>query len=178
MKQKIITGIAFLATVALISGATYLAVASPGSESDPFITRSYLNDIFKPQFMNDVKTIEQEMTQKFNTRIAELEAQLASGGGGGSGQTVLGDTEKFRVVTLNRNQTLTCSVGTEIMLRIGTANGQGSVPALVNYTSGSTLSSGNALVTNNMYLVTIEGNGLRATADTVWVLVRGTYKIT
>jgi len=176
MKNKIITGIVFLATAALISGASILAVASPGSEYDPFVTLSYLNGDFKPQFMNEVKTIEQEMTQKFNTRIAEFEAQLKAGGGGG--QTVQGDADAFHVVTLRRNQSLTCSVGAEIMLRIGTANGLGSVPALVNYTSGGTLSSGSALTPNHMYLVTIDGNGLKATADTVRVLVRGTYKIT
>ena len=174
MKEKIITGVVFIAAVALISGASILAVASPGSETDPFITLSYLNDVFKPQVMNDAKAIEQEMTQKFNARIAELEAQLASGG---SGQTTPGSAEQFRVVTLNRNQTLTCSVGAEIMLRVGTANGQGSAPALVNYTSGGTLSAGSALTVNNMYLVTIEGNGLKATAETVRVLVRGTYKV-
>jgi hypothetical protein len=64
------------------------------------------------------------------------------------------------------------------MLRIGTANGFGSAPALVNYTDGATLAAGTALTTNHMYLVTIEGNGVRATADTVRVLVRGSYKIT
>jgi len=175
MKNKIITGIVFLSAVLLISGASILTVASPGTESDPFITRSYLTEVFKPLFMNDVKTIEQEMTQKFNTRISELEKQLQSGGG--SNKPVQVDAETFKVVTLNKNQTLVCSVGAEIMLRVGTANGLGTAPALVNYTSGATLSAGSALTTNHMYLVTIEGNGVKATANTVRVLVKGTYKV-
>jgi len=175
MKNKIITGIVFVAAAVLISGASILAFASPGTESDPFITRSYLKEEFTPLFMNEVKAIEQEMTKKFDARIAELEAQLQSGGG--SGQPAQGDAEKFHVVTLRRNQTLTCTAGAEIMLRIGTANGLGSAPALVNYTSGGTLAAGSALTANHMYLVTIDGNGLKATADTVRVLIRGTYKI-
>jgi hypothetical protein len=65
------------------------------------------------------------------------------------------------------------------MLRIGTANAYvgNSAPALVNYTNGGTLGNGAALAVNNMYLVTIEGNGITATAATVRVVVRGEYTI-
>jgi len=174
MKNKIFTGILILATVALISGASILAVASPGTQADPFITLSYLNEVFRPRVMDDVRVTEQEMTQRFNTRVATLEAQLQSGQGSG---TSAGEPDRFHVVTLRRGQALTCSVGAEIMLRIGSATGSGSAPALVNYTTGTTLSSGAELSTNHMYLVTIEGNGVRATADTVRVLVRGNYRV-
>jgi hypothetical protein len=65
------------------------------------------------------------------------------------------------------------------MLRVGTANAYvgNSAPALVNYTSGGTLGNGAGLTANHMYLVTIEGNGVTATAPTVRVVVRGEYKI-
>jgi len=175
MKNKIITGIVVLAVIALISGASIMAYASPGSQTDPFITLSYLMEKFRPQVMEEVSKKEQELTQKIDERITELEAEFQSSHGG-SGAPDSADT--FTVVTLRRGQSLTCSVGTEIMLRVGTATGFGTAPALVNSTSGTTLSSGSALVTNNMYLITLEGNGVRATADTVRVLVRGSYKIT
>ena len=175
MKNKIITGIVVLAVIALISGASIMAYASPGSQTDPFVTLSYLMEKFRPQVMEEVGKKEQELTQKFDERITELESEFQSSQGG-SGEPNSADT--FSVVTLRRGQSLTCSVGTEIMLRVGTATGFGTAPALVNSTSGTTLSSGSALVTNNMYLITLEGNGVRATADTVRVLVRGSYKIT
>jgi len=175
VKNKIIFGIVFLAAILLISGASMLVSATPGTQADPFITLSYLTDVFKPQVMTEVRNAEQEMTQRFNSRINELESQLQTGGGTAQNQT--GSSDEFQVVTLRRGQTLTCSVGTEIMLRIGTANGRGSAPALVNYTSGTTLSADAALTTNHMYLVTIEGNGITATADTVRVLVRGSHRI-
>jgi len=175
MKKRIFVGFAFIAAVILISGATMLA-STPGSQADPFITLSYLTNVFRPQLSTEIKTAEQAMTEKFNARIAALESQLQAGGG--SGQAAQGDPDKFHVVTLRRGQSLTCSVGAEVMLRVGTATGFGSTPSLVNYTSGATLSSGTALTANNMYLVTIEGNGVRATADTVRVLVRGIYKVT
>jgi len=176
MRRKISIGIVVLAFVALVSGASYLAFAAPGTTGDPFITLSYLTEVFRPQVMSDVQRTEREMTQRFQARIAELEAQLAAGQGGTS--TTPADADVFNVVTLRQGQTLACSVGTEIMLRIGTANGAGTAPALVNYTTGSTVAAGAALTANHMYLVTIEGNGITATADTVRVLVRGSYRIT
>ena len=178
MRNKIVNGIVTLAVTLLISGASVLALASqPGTQADPAVTLSYLNNVFRPQVMASVQETEQEMVSRFNARIAELEAQLQSGQPG-QHQGSLNPADTFAVVTLRNGQSLTSSVGTEIMLRIGTAQGFGSAPALVNYTTGSPLSPGSALTANNMYLVTIEGNGIRATAETVRVLVRGSYTIT
>ena len=175
MKTRVIVSIVVLAAVALVSGAGILAFASPGTQGDPFVTLSYLTDIFKPQIMEDVSRTEQELTQRFNARIEALEAQLESAQSAAPATPDAAD--RFSVVTLSRGQSLTCSVGTEIMLRVGTAAGFGSAPALVDYTGGETLTSGDDLVSNHMYLVTIENNGIRATADTVRVLVRGVYTI-
>jgi len=178
MKRKIFIGIAVLAAVAFVSGVSILAFAAPGSQDDPFITLSYLNEVYKAEIMSEIKKTEQDMTEKFNSRISALESQLQSGQGNITLTPAPGGADVFSVVTLRNGQSLTCSVGAEIMLRIGTATGFGTAPALVDYTGGATISSGTALTTNHMYLVTIEGNGVRATADNVRVLVRGSYKIT
>ena len=172
MKNRIITGILVLAAIGLVSGATFLAMAT---QEDPAITMSYLNNTFRQQMLEEVTKAGQELTRGFDARIAVLEADLKAGQGGSSQAS--NSAERFSVVTLSRGQSLTCAVGAELMLRIGTATGSGSAPALVDYTSGDTLSSGTALAANHMYLVTIEGNGIKATADTVRVLVRGTYKV-
>jgi len=174
MRKKFYTGIAVLAAVLLISGASILALASPGTTTDPLITLSYLTNIFRPQVMTETQGIAQKLTQDFDEKIKELEEKLSDNPGGTAPEP--GDV--FAVVTLSNGQTLTCPVGTEIMLRIGTANARGSsAPALVDYTSGATLAAGSALTTNHMYLVTIEGNGITATAATVRVLVRGNYTV-
>ena len=173
MKHKIAVGIAVFAAIALISGVSIMVFAAPGAQDDPVVTLSYLTSVFKAQVANDIKTVELELTEKFNSKITSLESQLQSGGTASSP----GSANSFSVVTLSNGQSLTCSVGAEIMLRVGSATGFGSAPALVNYTDGATLSSGTALATNNMYLVTLEGNGIKATADTVKVLVRGNYKV-
>jgi len=176
MKNKIIVGIVVLAAVVLVSGASILAFANPGTEVDPLITLSYLTDVFKPQVTEEMQKTEQDLIESFESRIAALEARLQAGQGGTSVSP--GPADVFTVVTLRRGQSLTCSVGVEIMLRVGTASGFGSVPALVNSTTGTTLSAGTALTINNMYLVTIDGNGVTATADTVRLLARGNYRIT
>jgi hypothetical protein len=44
-------------------------------------------------------------------------------------------------------------------------------------TGGGTLNSGGSLTANHLYLVTIEGGGLKATASTVMVLIRGPYTV-
>ena len=175
MKIKIITGILVLAVIALISGATLLAVAAPGSQEDPYITLGYLMNNFKPQVIVDVNNAAQELTRAVDTRISELEARIQANQGGAT--AITGGTEVFSVVTLTNGQYLTCSAGAEVMLRVGTATGHGTAPALVNYTSGDTLAAGTELTVNNMYLVTIDGNGVRATADSVRLLVRGSYTV-
>jgi len=170
MRNKLIISIVVLALVTLVSGATYLALASPGSPEDPFIVLSYLNDIFRPKLMEDVGKIESDINKKVDDRIALYGTQSGSG-------SKPEDSEVFRLVDLTNGQSLVCSRGTEVLLRVGTANGFGTAPALVNYTAGTTLSAGSALAANNMYLITIEGNGITATANLVRVLVRGDYKI-
>jgi len=173
LKRKFAISLVVAAAILLISGASILA-ASPGTAQDPVVTLSYLTNIFRPAVMNDVRNAEQEMIRQFETRLAELESRIQESG---AGQTAAGTADRFHVVTLSRNQTLSASVGTEIMLRIGTASASGSEPALVNYTTGETLSAGSGLTANHMYLITIEGNGIVATADTVRILVRGVYTI-
>ena len=176
MKRKLAIVIVVIAIAAFVGGTGILAFAELGTQDDPLITLSYLTEVFKKQVMDDAKKTEQELTQKLESRISELESRLQSSPSAPT--PIPGGANVFTVVTLNNGQSLTCSAGTEMMLRVGSASGFGSAPALVDYTDGATLSSGSSLTTNHMYLVTIEGNGARATAGTVRILVRGNYKIT
>ncbi|MCL2046468.1 MAG: hypothetical protein FWG88_08805 [Oscillospiraceae bacterium] len=175
MKSKLSSSIALIAAIILVYGVTMLATAAPGTQDNPFITMNYLENIFLTQIIDELKQTEKELTEVFDAKITELESKLAESQGGTI--ELPSDTDKFTVVTLSSGQSLTCSVGAEIMLRIGSASAVGNAPALVNYTSGNTLSEGEPLVVNNMYLVTIESNGIKATAETVRVLIRGTYSI-
>lgn len=150
--KRVKTIICALLAVCAIAGITVYAAYNYGTKDDPLITKSYLDEVLTPEL------------------IAEFSAQLdaAEGETGGA----------FRVVTLGKGQTVSCQVGCEIMLRVGTAAASGAdSPVMVDTTSGTTLENGGALVKNHLYMVTIAGNGLTASADTTKVLISGTYTV-
>ena len=162
-----------LAVVALF-GAMNLTVsvaAEPGSGQDPLVTVSYLNE----SFMNAIMTkVDQKIAQR-NEQIAQMLNGQTAQGGQTSGQ---GDTLTFSVVTLTNGQTLYGDIGCEVMLRVGSAVCvSASNPGLIDETDAGILNGGGELVKNHMYMMTIEGRGVKATAETTKVLVRGGYTI-
>ena len=113
-----------------------------------------------------------------DAKIAQRKSQIVQELGG---QTSIGGTttpSTFTVVTLSSGQTLTCDIGCEVMLRVGTATCVApSTPGLIDESAGSTLSNGGSLVQNHLYMMTVEGRGVKATAATTKLLVRGSYTI-
>ena len=153
---------ALVMTVAALSITAF--AADPGSEKDPLVTLSYLNETFLGQIMTKVD-------QKIAARNSQLLQQ--SGGGTGSASSV-----EFQVVTLSKGQTLTGDIGCEVMLRVGTASCMSpSSPGLIDETTAGTLNNGGALVTNHLYMMTIEGRGVKAGSATTKLLVRGSYTV-
>ncbi len=175
-KKKLLITLGVIVAVAFISGVSILAATSFGTTSDPLVTLSYLNQRLKPQIMAEVSAeisaAQASQQPALEARVNEFKASVDAKLGGSTAESA-----GFTLVTLSKNQTVTCSVGTELLLRIGTATATGSAPALVDSTTGGTLSSGGALSTNHMYMVTIQGNGFKATANTVKILIRGTYTV-
>ena len=159
---------ALLLVLMMLLGAMNVTVsvaAEPGSQQDPLITLSYLNDTF-------LNTILGKVDEKIAARNTEIVKQL---GGQPSGSE---SANTFTVVTLTQGQTLTGDIGCEVMLRVGTAVCYAdSAPGLIDETNASTLNDGGALERNHMYMMTIEDRGVEATADTVKVLVRGGYTV-
>ena len=147
--------------LALSAGLMTTALAAEaGSSGDPLVTLSYLNDTF-------FNTIMQRVDQK----IAERTGQALPGGTSSTAAS-------FVVVTLSEGQTLTGGIGCEVMLRVGSAVCVSpSDPGLVDETTASALANGGALAQNHLYMMTIEGRGVRATAGTVKVLARGSYTV-
>lgn len=138
-----------------------------GSSDDPLVTLSYLDEVFMKEVLGKV---DEEIAKRNQAIVKEMGGQV-TGADGGSVST-------FTVVTLTNGQVLTGDIGCEVMLRVGSAVCVApSAPGLINETSGTALNNGGALVANNLYMMTIEGRGVQATAATTKVLVRGTYTI-
>ncbi|MGX8698519.1 MAG: hypothetical protein ACSW8F_01140 [bacterium] len=172
MKKKLLIGIALVALIAVTAAVTAVAVGNYGSQSDPLVTLSYLDETVLPVLREEIAGQVEEkaaaLTEEFEAKLTE-EARNAG----------VSDAERFQVVTLTRGQVLRCKVGTELMLRVGSAASAGpDAPRLVDETTGTDVTAeGTVLEKNHMYLVTIVQNGLKATADTTKVLVRGEYTL-
>lgn len=174
MKKKLLIALCAFGAVTVIVGAAALAATSYGGSSDPLVTLSYINDVVKPELLSkfdsqlDAKIT--ELKGELDKKVAALESQYGSA-------AELAERSTYKVVTLENGQKLTGSVGTELLLRIGSASVYTTyTPGLIDTTMGSELNSGESLVKNHLYMVTIDGRTIKATAHTM-IVVRGDYTI-
>ena len=157
--------VVLLALSGILSTTVSLA-AEAGSEGDPLVTLSYLNDTF-------LNTILTKVDQKIAARNSQIAQQT-----GGQVTSDSGPVSTFTVVTLSSGQVLKGDIGCEVMLRVGSAVCVSpSSPGLIDETSAGTLNNSGALAQNHLYMMTIENRGVKATAATTKLLVRGTYTI-
>ena len=159
---------AAMLALSLVLSCTVSLAAEAGSSQDPLVTLSYLNDTFLGQILEKVDA---KIAQRNSQIVQQLGGQTTSGG------TTTAST--FTVVTLSSGQVLTGDIGCEVMLRVGTATCVApSSPGLIDESAATTLAGGAALVQNHLYMMTVEGRGVKATAATTKLLVRGSYTIT
>ena len=184
MKQKkwplrLLSGGLVTATLVVVA----VAAGQQGSQSDPLVTLSYLQQQALPQVLEDVdekvaarqSELEDKLSAVADGYAAEVEAALSGSAGTGSGSQTGGAV--YQVVELSAGQTLTGSAACELLLRSGTATCvSDSSPGLVDMTDGATLANGGALKANHLYLATIEGRGVRA-STAVTIMVRGEYTV-
>ena len=148
----------------MLNATVTVAGAVAGGSDDPLVTLSYLNDTFLGEILN-----------KVDEKIAARNSQIVQQLGGTMGSST---SSTFTVVTLTSGQVLTGEIGCEVMLRVGAAVCvASSSPGLIDETTAGTLNNGGALAQNHLYMMTIEGRGVKATAATTKLLVRGSYSI-
>lgn len=163
------------------------AAANYGSEDDPLVTASYIEDVVRPEIDEQ---IEEALEQKENEILETLENNGASAGSAELSDALIeeiaaraaqkvsvGAAESWQVIKVPSGKTLTGKVGCQIMLRIGSAScvSSGST-GLIDMSDGTVLGSGGALRTNHLYMVTIDGRGLKAAGDAT-VLIKGPYSV-
>ena len=169
-----------LASLTILS-ISVAAAGTAGSSSDPLVTLSYLNEKFLPELMTRV---DEKLAARTDTASKELRAQvdadikrLEEKYGSQTGASV-GTVDSFAVVTMTNGQVLYGAIGCEVMLRVGTASVVSpSSPGLIDSTGGTTLDNGAGLTKNHLYMMTISDRGVKATAATTKLLVRGTYEV-
>jgi len=161
-KKTIIIGCA-AAVVLLLVGAftgytiSAAAAGTAGTQNDPLVTLSYLQNQLTPQLLN-------QFDGDLSKAVSQLQSEMQSGGG---------VTTTYQLVTLSDGQRLIGQAGTEVLLRGGTVTLQGSV-ALLDTTGGGALSAGAALSVNHLCMFADNGGVIQA-AGTATLLVRGSY---
>ena len=160
-----------LSAALLGSGA---ALAAGGGQNDPLVTLSYLNQTAIPQVVKQVEdkvaARQKELEQAFADQINQYKQQGGQGGG------VVNAT--YTLVTMSSGQVMSLDVGCEVLLRVGSAEVRAdSSPALIDLSSGGTVNTGASLTKNHLYMSTIEGRTITASASTVKLLVRGGYSV-
>lgn len=178
-KRKLRTALCVM-LVGTVLAAFVAIAAEAGSQGDPLVTLSYLNDTFLGQLLGKVdskigeqnQTIRQELEQRIDQAEQEILGQVTGTG------SVSGTTASYHEVTLSDGQTLYGSAGCEVMLRSGSAScvSEGkSTPGLVDISGGGTINHGSALKENHLYTMTAD-RGVKA-SGAVTLLVRGSYTI-
>ena len=143
-----------LASLTILS-ISVAAAGTAGSSSDPLVTLSYLNEKFLPELMTRV---DEKLAARTDTASKELRAQVDA--------DIKRLEEKYGSQTSNEG----ASVGTASVV-------SPSSPGLIDSTGGTTLDNGAGLTKNHLYMMTISDRGVKATAATTKLLVRGTYEV-
>lgn len=130
-----------LATVALASG-------TQGSQSNPLVTLSYLNEKVIPDLLKQVED-----------KIAQHEKA-----------SVPGQEAAFRTVEVKSGKTVELSAGAQVVLRSGKA---ASKDLLTDLTDAAGLTGTGELVENHLYLATADGQSITASEKTTLMVLGG-----
>lgn len=155
MKNYLRIAIICAAVAMLSAGVGAYAATNLGSESDPLVALSYLDQVLEPE-------LSESYEQQTHEKLAALEARLASE-----------DESIFRAVTLAAGKTLTCDAGCEILVRAGDGYVTG---AMLDVTAGESMAKNAGLSAHHLYLAVEDNAAVTAVADTT-LMVRGGYTI-
>ena len=152
MKKKMIK-VLIIAVVAALALLAVTVIADPGSNDDPLISKSYIDNVLIPK-----------LEKLIDSKVA----------GGGSG----GPAASFEVVEAKAGQEIICSAGSELILRMGSATVIATEKGgLADTTAGYDLGNGAAMPANHLLVVPVaDGRGIRANANVI-VLIKGGYRI-
>jgi len=125
------------------------SAASPGTEDDPLVSLSYVNEVLMPQFKSYVDS--------------QIQQQSAT---------------SFQVVNVKKGQKIIGIQGTEFILRMGTANIIATQKGgIADATAGVDLPMNTPMPANHLLIVPFnDGRGVLMQTDGI-LLIKGTYTI-
>ena len=141
-----------LACLLLVAGTiagVAIAAGEQGTQTDPLVTLSYLNEVVKPEILAKVE-------EQVKARADELEGKIKAGEGA-----------VFTTVEAAAGKTLVLSAGCQVILRSGTASANG----LVDLTDGN--HAGGVVSANHLYMAVGEGQMILVSTDAVFLVLGG-----
>ncbi len=122
--------------------------SDPGSNEDPLVTLSYINDVLMPQVKSYV------------------DSKAASSSG------------SFEIVNLKAGQTVIANASTEMILRMGNAQIVATQKGgVADVTMGIDLQNGAVMPANHLLIVPLDdGRGAQMLSDGI-IMIKGSYKI-
>lgn len=173
MRIKIIAAITLTALLVTAAGSV---LAAPGTNSDPFVTLSYLTDTYLEEVKADMLKQAQRATAKteeaaFERLDALAGSYLAQAGGGDF-------ADNYVRITLSRDDRLDLPTGAALLFEAGQIELTFVSGTLVDVTAGSVVSTGGVLTPGHHYIAAEDtACSITAVSDAVYLSVRGHYNL-
>lgn len=173
------TSIIVLTAIILVLSAVVISAAdgvTPGSEQDPIVTQSYVEQKSE-QIKYYIDSLIAQETAKLKTELELKEQEIAKL------REEIKDAAKaagkFQVVEMQKGQMLIAGEGAEIIPRSGKFSAiEDAFGGLSDITAAKDLKNGEAVVNNHMLIAARgEGRGLKALADKSFLIIKGTYSL-
>lgn len=156
MKKRI--ALILCVSILALCAVGFVFAADPGSDADPLISKSYIDEILLPKIYSYI-----------DGAIAGLKP---------SGEN--GESSVFEVVNVKAGATVNAHAGTEMILRMGSATVIGSARGgISDVTAGCDLADGTSVPSNHLLIVPLnDGRGVKITdgGDAI-LMIKGGYEI-
>lgn len=182
-----------MVAVLMVAGLGVIA-AEYGSQSDPLITLSYIEEVLLPDTKEEVDEQIQEALKDYEDLLGDqtkdvekyIDKKLRSFAAGDVDDALIAEiataivqqmdasipaNAPWAVVDVPAGYTVACEAGVQVILRSGQASCDG---ALVDLSDGETLTSGN-LTANHLY--TADAQGRTLTSQGCTLLIAGSYTV-
>ena len=184
-----------LVAVLMVAGLGVIA-AEYGSQSDPLVTLSYIEEVLLPQSKKTVdaqledslEDYEDALSSQVSTLKKYIDKKLRSFASGDVDEELIeeiaalivaeDDTSAvsnapWAVITVPAGATVVCEPGVQVVVRSGQA---ANISTLVDLSNGEALASGKNLALNHVYVTDTSGQGFVAVQDCT-VLISGGYTV-
>ncbi|MBR5538149.1 MAG: hypothetical protein IKU58_09640 [Clostridia bacterium] len=184
-----------LVAVLMVAGLGVIA-AEYGSQSDPLVTLSYIEEVLLPNTKESVDEQIEEALEEYEDLLSEqsddleeyIDDKLRSFASGDVDEELIEEIAKqivaaggsssvsnapWAVITVPAGATVACEPGVQAVVRSGQA---ACVSGMVDLSNGETLGNGKKLALNHMYVTDAAGQGFTS-AQGCTVLISGGYTV-